>query len=190
MPDIFFTADEHFEHKNAMIGWGNPDKARPWSSLIEMKEGLIERHNSKVKRGDLVYHIGDMFWRTCDIKTALEIIGRLNGQHYYVLGNHEEVMESEELRSKFVWVKERARIQPPGPPKHPGIILDHYAGRVWDGSFRGSWQLYGHSHGDLPEIRGVRAFDVGVDANNYYPVSLEEATTKINGLVRGVIENA
>ena len=58
-----------------------------------------------------------------------------------------------------------------------GINLYHYAGQVWDGSHRGAWQLYGHSHGALdnhPARRGSLSVDVGVDSWGMYPVSLEQ----------------
>lgn len=37
---------------------------------------------------------------------------------------------------------------------------------------RGSWMLYGHSHGNLTDIGG-KTIDVGVDCFDYYPVSLD-----------------
>jgi len=41
--------------------------------------------------------------------------------------------------------------------------------RVWEKSHFNSWQLYGHSHGNLDDIG--KQYDVGVDANNFLPVS-------------------
>lgn len=173
----FFTADEHHFHENARVGWGNPNKARPFESCRDMKEGLIARHNEVVRPGDNVYHIGDMFWKHCRITDAYDIMDRLNGNHFYLLGNHEEVMESDEyLRQKFGWVQTRAHIFPKGGPR-AGIALDHYAGWVWDRAHHGAWQLYGHSHGGLdndPALRKKLSVDVGVDSWNYYPVSLEQ----------------
>lgn len=170
MNDTFFTSDEHHGHENARIGWGNEQKARPFSSLEEMTEGLIDNHNSVVKAGDKVYHVGDMFWRTFGVENAISVMSRLNGDHFYVLGNHEELMEHPTwLRAQFVWIKERAKIRP--RKDYPSIVLDHYAGRVWDGSHKGNYQLYGHSHGNISEY-GL-SFDVGVDANDFFPVSLD-----------------
>ena len=44
------------------------------------------------------------------------------------------------------------------------IILSHYAHKVWNKSHWGSWMLYGHSHGSLPEDDKSLSIDVGVDA--------------------------
>ncbi|KKL16922.1 hypothetical protein LCGC14_2490690, partial [marine sediment metagenome] len=56
--------------------------------------------------------------------------------------------------------------------KNQFIVVCHYAMRRWERSHYGSWQLYGHSHGRLEPI-GLQ-HDVGVDNNNFYPVSLIE----------------
>ncbi len=170
--NTWFTSDEHFGHFN-IIKFCN----RPFSSLEEMTEGLIDRHNEVVNEGDKVYHIGDMFWRTFGYDNAIKTIHRLNGQHFYVLGNHEELMldkafQGEVLRKSFVWVAEREVIRP--NKMYPKIVLDHYAGRVWQGSGGGSIQLYGHSHGELERTPHGRSMDVGVDSHNYYPVSLDQ----------------
>jgi calcineurin-like phosphoesterase family protein len=180
MPNIFFTSDEHYGHQNIISKF----QFRPFSGVEEMTEELISRHNSVVKSGDLVYHLGDMFWRTLPYPKAVEIMDRLNGQHYYIRGNHEELMDKHPfLREKFIWVKDLAVIHPPGPPKHPGIVLCHYAMRVWTRSHTGRYHLYGHSHGGLPENDSL-SFDVGVDCNNYYPVSLEQVNERMQAKVR------
>lgn len=186
--NIFFTADEHHGHENARIGWGKAAQARPFGSLEEMTEGLIERHNAVVKKGDEVWHLGDMFWRTLTPVQAADIVCRLNGSHCYVLGNHEELMREHEpyrtVHKKFQEVNVRHELLIPHStlttasepvPKRSNlhIVLDHYAGRVWNRCHHGSWQLHGHSHGMLPDA-GLLQMDVGVDCNGFAPVSLEQ----------------
>jgi len=46
--------------------------------------------------------------------------------------------------------------------------------RVWRGEYRGTWHLYGHSHGNLPDEEDRLAFDIGVDCHQFYPLSYEE----------------
>ncbi len=191
MAKVWFTSDQHYGHLNALTGWSNEQAARPWNSLEEMTEGLIERHNSRVGRGDLVYNLGDAFWRTFGLEKAINVMKRLNGQHFYVWGNHEEIMKdnkSEELRNRFIWLKDIAKIYPPGPPKHSGIVLCHYAMRTWPNSHRGSYCLYGHSHGRLPEDSSL-SFDIGVDANDFYPVSMDEVNKRMQAKIDARIIN-
>ncbi len=54
------------------------------------------------------------------------------------------------------------------------VILFHYALRVWNASHWGSYHLYGHSHGSLPDDPTARSFDIGVDCHEYYPLSYNE----------------
>jgi calcineurin-like phosphoesterase family protein len=168
---IYFTSDEHFGHANIVRFCD-----RPFSSLEEMRETIIENHNKVVKAGDRVYHIGDMYWRTVTDAEALQIRHRLNGQHYYIFGNHDEVFHrSREIRESFIWCKERFNLKVTG---YPNIVLDHFPGRVWNGSHNGAWQLYGHCHGNLPED-GSLSFDIGVDSQNFLPISLEQVAAKM-----------
>ena len=48
----FWTADQHYAHKNC-IKYCN----RPFSSVEEMDEELINRHNSVVGDNDIVIHV-------------------------------------------------------------------------------------------------------------------------------------
>ena len=59
MRKIFFTSDLHFGHEN-VIKFDN----RPFKTVEEMDEELIRRWNAKVGKGDLVYVLGDMIWKS------------------------------------------------------------------------------------------------------------------------------
>jgi calcineurin-like phosphoesterase family protein len=178
--NIWFTADEHYDHENARTGWGRPELARPFSSREEMQEALVARHNAVARAGDVTYHLGDMFWRTMSPDDAVAVVRRLNGAHCYVMGNHEELMHSLLVRSQFRQVEVRTELRLRHATYNKGVepaalhlVLDHYAGRAWNGSSRGSWQLHSHSHGALPDI-GLMQMDVSVDCNNFAPVSLDQ----------------
>ena len=72
-----------------------------------------------------------------------------------------------------------SEITVPDPDAHRGerfIVLFHYAMRVWNASHYGTWHLYGHSHGDLPDDETSLSFDVGVDCHNFYPLSYSDVT--------------
>lgn len=160
--------------------------ARPmFKTVQDMNSRIITNHNEVVAKGDIVYEIGDMFLK-CTPKEARETRYMMNGQFYFVNGNHDQV--AEEIPDCFVWMKDQVRIKPKGFDT-PHIVLNHYAMRVWHGSHKGVWQLYGHSHGQLtednvcPKCGFVQhqwlSFDVGVDPNGFYPVSIETVIAKM-----------
>src|SRR5690348_4832141 len=108
MNDVFFTSDEHYGHER-MLHFLN----RPFVSIEEQIKQMIVKHNDKVSRGARVYHLGDLFWRTLPVIEAFNIMRQLKGQHYFVYGNHDEVMESDErLRSRFIWCQQMAEVKP------------------------------------------------------------------------------
>jgi calcineurin-like phosphoesterase family protein len=78
----YFTSDLHFGHFN-VIKWCK----RPFLSVEEMNEALVERWNETVKDNDTVYVVGDVF--LCDSSTAESYIKRLNGYKILIKGNHD-----------------------------------------------------------------------------------------------------
>ena len=165
--NTFFTADQHYNHNN-IIRYCN----RPFSSVEEMDEALIHNHNSVVSPKDEVYILGDFVFAK-NPEDVERYTRRLNGKLHLVYGSHDRNVVR--FSSEFVWKKEIAKIKVQGQR----IIICHYAMRTWEASHYGVWNLYGHSHGNLPEFDNVLAFDVGVDAWDYTPVSFEQVKEKM-----------
>lgn len=132
-----------------------------------MDEQLIENWNSKVQPGDDVYHLGDFAF----VKTANDMrryTDRLNGNIIVIIGNHDNVwMLDEVFGYKNVHQMFEVREQ-----NYPSIILCHYAMRAWNKSHRGSWHLFGHTHNQLGSYG--KSFDCGVDAHNFFPLTIKE----------------
>lgn len=51
---IWFTSDTHFGHNNIMKFC-----QRPWKTVEEMDNALIQNWNSVVGENDIVFHLGD-----------------------------------------------------------------------------------------------------------------------------------
>jgi calcineurin-like phosphoesterase family protein len=178
---FFFTSDTHFGHGNIVLYCKRP-WLRPcdsgfdgrWVSdeiknqrTAEMDEELIESWNKVVSPSDVVYHMGDFaFAKTTEILNAY--IGRLNGAIHLIKGNHDH---SKVLKgAKFATVNSTDMVK----CNDHEIFLSHYAHRVWNKSHRGSWHLYGHSHGTLPDIQTSLSIDVGMDCRGFRPMSFDE----------------
>jgi calcineurin-like phosphoesterase family protein len=151
-----FTSDLHFFHDN-VVEYSN----RPWTAE-EQTEKLIEIWNKQVKKNDNVYHLGDFAFarKKKDFEKVKELILRLNGRKHFIVGNHcdEKIWQMiEDDSSIAVWVRDYAKIK----IQNQKVILCHYAFRTWDCAHHGSYNLYGHSHGNLPPIG--KQLDVGID---------------------------
>lgn len=158
-PKTFFTSDTHFGHAN-IIKYCN----RPFKSVEEMDEALIKNWNDKVQVGDTVYHLGDF-----SFGPAEKYASRLNGMIRFVRGNHDRPLEAY-LNCKYFQFPDVLSIY----VGKQQFFLSHYAHRVWPKSHRGTWHLYGHSHGTLPDDPDSMSFDCGVDCHNYAPLEFEE----------------
>lgn len=166
----YFTADLHFGH-GLML---DPEKGcdRPFSSVEEMDEVLIDNWNSCVKRGDRVFFLGDFSFYKID--KAQKIFNRLNGQKFIILGNHDKENSknriSKNLPTGWAWMGDRYNYR----NKNDGwyIVLDHHRVLPWFKKRYGAGHLFGHYHGNIPPVG--RSFDIGVDCWDYKPVHYDQ----------------
>ena len=176
--NFYFTSDTHFNHEN-ILSFCN----RPFSSIREHDECLIKNWNEKVPKDGIVFHLGDVgFGNNQYIK---EILDQLNGEIWLVVGNHD-------MKSIISQHKKRFHIMAQQMSMTVGnqiIIMNHCPLLCFAGSYKKNpaWQLFGHVHSgprsnkglDLPRLDVLfpTQYDVGVDNNNYTPISYEELET-------------
>lgn len=187
----FFTSDTHFGHER-IISLCN----RPFDSVDEMNEVMIERWNAVVKPTDVVIHFGDV--ALGQIVNSLPLVGRLNGTKSLIPGNHDRIFSGEKQakRDRFMadyeWV-------------FNGCIMPEISRfRINNQAVLGCHFPYtGDSHGEdrhrdkrpidegLPLIHGHihnerkidgRMFNVGVDVNDFRPVAEDEIVDWLNSL--------
>ncbi len=170
----WFTADTHFGHKK-ILEYTN----RPFASVEEMDEALIQRWNAKVTPEDEVYHLGDV--GLCSPGKLRKILDRLNGKIYLIRGNHEKSAEA--CNDRFEWIRDYYELTMDDKDAFRGkqlVVLLHYAMRVWEASHHGTYHLYGHSHGSLEDDVNSRSFDVGVDCHNFEPINYDQIKEIMN----------
>lgn len=155
---IYFISDTHFGHQN-IIKYCN----RPFKNAYEMDEALIRNWNETVSQDDMVYHVGDFALGSDPAK----ILRRLNGSKILIKGNHDK---RPQLAHGWSEIHPYLEIT----IEKQFIVLFHYSMRVWNKHHHGSWQLFGHSHGSLPDDPTAKSIDVGVDCHNYRPISFED----------------
>jgi calcineurin-like phosphoesterase family protein len=88
--DIWVISDLHYNHANILnfIDYkGN--RTREFDTVDQMNEFLIDRWNSVVKPGDIVYTLGDTFFGSKDeFKIAWP---KFNGSKRLIVGNHDDI---------------------------------------------------------------------------------------------------
>lgn len=135
----YFIADTHFHHANT-IRFDN----RPFSSIEEMNEKMIEWWNNTVGPRDRTYILGDFCWLKPEDPEYLKLTRRLNGKKVLIKGNHDNVEKfSSELKNCFEDICQRKEIKL--NKKH--IILDHYPQMIYRHDVNESvWHFHGHTH--------------------------------------------
>lgn len=170
--NIWFTSDWHFCHDKEFV-W----KARGFSSIDEMDEVIVQKHNSLVKPGDTVYCLGDCALN--DVTKASEYMSRLNGNIIILIGNH-DTANKQKLYNQLPNCTCQDYVTMLKFGKRT-FYLSHYptlTGNV--GETCKPWCLHGHTHGrNAFELIEHRCYNVGMDAHDCNPVSLEEITTDI-----------
>lgn len=175
--NIFFTSDLHFGHKN-ILKYCN----RPWNSIKEMDEGLIQNWNNTVGKDDIIFNLGDFAFASN--QRWRELISRLNGKHHLILGNHDEVRyPGDFILELFEGVYPELTLNIDGRY----VYLHHYPYLCYGGAWRNPdnavYQLFGHVHSGSNSSgkdsdRLIHLFpyqyDVGVDNNDYKPVSWDQ----------------
>lgn len=173
---VWFTSDLHFWHKN-ICKYCN----RPFETMEEMHEALINNWNSVVKDDDTVFLLGDMGF--CGYDKLEPLMSQLNGKKYLIQGNHDSDkivfrLYEANIIEGYYKMHEVTIIGDEECPDQQ-LTLCHFPMIDWPNKERGAWMVHGHQH-QLPETPScsVMHWDVGVDKNNLKPISFEQL--KIN----------
>ena len=187
----YFTADLHIGDKTIARWRGFDDVAEHDDVILA---GLFRR----VTAEDELWLLGDLCTSTVAGVTALrEAIPC--GRVHVVVGNHDSRAKfvTAGCFDTVDYYAEVGRVKTDGYK----FIMSHYPMLDWDRAYHGSFMLHGHIHSlakdggreglptppdrangdfglrgynELNRERGIRRYDVGVDANGYRPVSAEE----------------
>ena len=183
MKKIWFTSDTHFGSERTL-----QLSKRPFKSVQEMDNTMIDTWNGIVGKQDIVLHLGDF--------GNYETVKQLNGKVYLVFGNYErkDIKENFEnsnyrfqkylLELGFVgyfdsiydqWIKQKINNE------EYKIIFTHEPSKlpkefIYDNDIH----LFGHIH----EKQMIKRFglNVGVDCHNFKPIDLNTVLFYDNAL--------
>ena len=160
----FVTSDSHFGHAK-MLTFLGPDgnRIRPFESLDEMHQVMIDNWNKTVHPKDTVYHLGDV----AIPRSGLHVLEQLNGRKILIRGNHDifklrdyakyfEDIRGCHFKDKLIFC-------------HIPVHRDCFEGR-YKGCVHGHLHVHQVMHEDNPD---PLYFNTCVERNNFTPVSLD-----------------
>jgi calcineurin-like phosphoesterase family protein len=175
----FITSDLHLGHAN--IAGPNTSQwkqgYRNFSSVQEMDYKIIENINEHVKQDDTLWMLGDFSFgghtKIPDYRRRIycKNIHIIRGNHDHHIAKYAEFFSSIQ-DTKYVWLYDSNGV------KHPWVFC-HYAMRIWEGSHKGYFHGYGHSHASLEHTEYGKSMDFGIDnayrlLGEYRPFSVDE----------------
>jgi len=181
MSNVFFASDHHFGHAK-MLEFKQADgvtPCRPFDSVDQMDETMIERHNSVVKPKDTCWFLGDVVIN----RRFLAHVSRLNGRKRLILGNHDIFKNKDYYNAGFEDLH--------AFKKFDGFVCTHIPVHT-DSLGRWGVNVHGHTHNNhMRKIvsfyaktgepiyssdgaRDSRYVNVCVEQINYTPISLED----------------
>lgn len=160
----WIISDLHLGHKNILKFSGD---LRGGTDSDSHDEWLIEQWNNVVKKGDLVYVLGDVAFNTEKIK----LVKFLKGQKILIRGNH-DLLDTQTYLKYFQSVY--------------GLL--HFKGVFWmshapihPAELRGRYNLHGHVHqNSIPDERYINC---SVEVSYGVPQSLDDLLTKYKPIV-------
>lgn len=158
---VFFCSDLHYNHYNSIS-----HSDRPFATLQEMNKYIEDEFLRVLTPNDVVFSLGDLFWNLRDDR-CLEILNKIPGQFFQVMGNHDRGKfwkkgGKDFVESKGGLVADILDIVVNDTP----VTLSHFPILDWNLKFHGSYHLHGHCHGNLDDLNSKSPdlrVDVGFD---------------------------
>jgi calcineurin-like phosphoesterase family protein len=173
---VWFTSDLHFWHKNICKYCD-----RPYESVEEMNEAIIQNWNAVVQEDDVVFVLGDLGF--CGIEKLRLLISQLKGKIFLIQGNHDSdkvvnKLYEEGIIKDYFKLLEVTIVNDEECPNQQ-LTLCHFPMIDWYNKEKGAWMVHGHQH-QLPDTPSCspKHWDVGLDKNGMTPINFEQL--KIN----------
>jgi calcineurin-like phosphoesterase family protein len=174
----YVISDHHFGHSR-IIGY----TGRPFSSVGEMNDELLDRHYNTVDADDVLIHLGDVAMDMQDGQETIEYFERLGGD-VLCQGNHDVGLDPEDAPFPLL---DACRLEHDGYDFYcthrPEDVPDE-----WD-----NWVLHGHMHNNEPDefpfiAPEEQRVNVSCELVDYRPVKLD-ALTSLLDVCQGPIQD-
>lgn len=156
---LWFMSDLHYNHENVI-----KFNRRPFENVKEMNWHIEQELITKVGPGDILFDMGDLFWKT-DETTMKNVISLASPKEWYkILGNHDNynVYRKSYIGTLFTLLSDILEINVDHEGRNYRLTLCHYPMISWNGKARGTLMIHGHCHGNIDNIN-TESTDLRVD---------------------------
>jgi calcineurin-like phosphoesterase family protein len=176
----YFSSDWHLNHKMTL-------ERGPWNDMNEMNSSIIDTMCSSVKKGDVLFFLGDLGFNNDAVKEFFNQFEKTKAQFVWVLGNHDMKTYKQYIKRNNIEITMMKDIKSQGMP----ITLSHYPMVVWNKSHYNAGLLHGHIHrgdstynrvesGDV--IISGKQLNINFEFHNYKPLTEDEVLEKLSHL--------
>lgn len=167
--NLWLISDTHFGHQN-ILSFKRKDGSpvRAFDSIDSMDQHMIDNWNRVVKDGDIIYHLGDVFFGD---QNGARVLSQLKGRKRLILGNHDDG-KNKALQKYFqkimMW-----RMFP-----ELGCILSHVPLHESTFIYKSDNMINIHGHIHDNDSPSPNHKNVSVEVINYTPVNIEDLVKK------------
>ena len=161
----FYTSDLHFQHHNLYTRG-----VRSFSCAEDCEEFIMKNFNQVIRPHDNLYILGDLSL-SANYDQLASYLNSINGNKIVIMGNHDKTSTLDRLKADKVianwhpWKGCRDHELP--------IFMTHFVPLEAHTGPEPRIYLHGHVHGSLKSMHCLLRYDVGVDACDYRPFSLD-----------------
>ena len=156
---LWFMSDLNYNNENVI-----KFNRRPFENVKEMNWHIEQELITKVGPGDILFDMGDLFWKT-DETTMKNVISLASPKEWYkILGNHDNynVYRKSYIGTLFTLLSDILEINVDHEGRNYRLTLCHYPMISWNGKARGTLMIHGHCHGNIDNIN-TESTDLRVD---------------------------
>lgn len=164
---VYFTSDLHINHQNILV---YEPQSRPFKTVEEMNQVIIDNINNTVSEDDILWILGDLLMGPKE--KAKGWLEQIKCRHVrVVLGNHDENKWKQDYYRSLGWIVMQYAVV---EYEDFRFFCRHYPIEETGQQLytKKDIYLYGHVHGKGPRgLQENNACHIGLDTNDLKPVS-------------------
>lgn len=170
---IFLTGNQQFGRKGAISAF-----KRPFETIDEMNQHLIEQWNKTVAHDDVVFVLGNFAW---DPETAEIIIAQLHGTIFILEGEWDKAIEDIQQTSNpdINYITSGIKLI-----KEAEMCLSYWPLVEWPGKKQGYPLIIGYPHKKYKSSHQLNRLNAACDFWDYRPVNAEKILTLFEELTQ------